>query len=103
MSVLVNFAMFPTDKTGSMSPYIAKIEQAIRRCGFPNQLGAMSTVVETPTLQDAFDVMQAAYAALEGCTRVYLNATFDIRTDRDNRMEGKVRSVEEKLASLCEK
>ena len=100
MSVLVNFSMFPTDKTGSMSPYVAKIEQAIRRTGFPSQLGSMSTVVETLTLREAFAVIEAAYAALEGCTRVYVNATLDIRTDRDNRMTAKVQSVEEKIAQL---
>ena len=100
MSVLINLSMFPTDKTGSMSPHVAKIEQAIRRMGYPSQLGAMSTVVETPTLHEALAVIEAAYQALEGCTRVYVNATMDIRTDRDNRMESKVRSVEEKIAQL---
>ena len=100
MSVLINFSMFPTDKMGSMSPYVAKIEQAIRRMGYPSQLGSMSTVVEAPTVHEALAVIEAAYNALEGCTRGYVNATMDIRTDRDNRMQSKVRSVEEKLANL---
>ena len=100
MSVLVNFSMFPTDKTGSMSPYVAKIEQAIRRMGFPSQVGSMSTVVETPTLREAFSVIEAAYAALEGCTRGDINGTVDVGTDRDNRMAAKVASVEEKIAQL---
>lgn len=100
MSVLVNFSMFPTDKTGSMSPYVAKIELAIRATGYPSQLGSMSTVVETPTLPEALSVIEVAYKALEGCSRVYVNATLDIRTDRDNRMTSKVASVEEKMAKL---
>ncbi len=100
MSVLVNFAMFPTDKVGSMSPYVARLEKAIRAEGYPSQLGPMSTVVETPTLDEAFKVMRAAYGALEtDCKRVYLSATFDIRSDRDNRMQAKVDSVEEKIKS----
>jgi len=53
-------------------------------------------------LHEALAVIEAAYQALEGCTRVYVNATMDIRTDRDNRMESKVRSVEEKIAQLGE-
>ena len=83
-----------------MSPYVAKIEQAIRRLGFPSQLGPMSTVVETQTLQQALNVIEEAYKALEGATRVYVNATLDIRTDRDNRMLSKVHSVEEKIKKL---
>lgn len=99
MSVLVNFAMFPTDKVGSMSPYVARLEKAIRAEGYPSMLGPMSTVVETPTLDEAFRVVRAAYSALESdCSRVYLSATFDIRTDRDNRMQAKVDSVEQKIA-----
>ena len=34
MSVLVNFAIFPTDKGTSISPYVARVERAIRALGF---------------------------------------------------------------------
>lgn len=101
MSVLVNFAMFPTDKGTSMSPYVARIEKAIQSMGFPSQLGPMSTVVETPTLTDALEVINTAYKALANdCHRIYLTATFDIKEGKDNRMLQKVASVKDKLRQL---
>lgn len=98
MSVLVNFAMFPTDKGTSISPYVARIELAIRELGYPSQLGPMSTVVETSTMREALMVLERAYEVLgDDCARVYVSATFDIRRGCENRMEAKVRSVEEKM------
>ena len=98
MSVLVNFAIFPTDKGTSISPYVARVERAIRALGFQSQLGPMSTVVETETMAEALRVLQASYDALaEDCTRVYYTATFDIKQSPMGRMQAKVKSVESKI------
>ena len=45
MSVIMNFAMFPTDKGISVSPYVAKIVECIRTKGFIAQLTSMGTIV----------------------------------------------------------
>ena len=91
MSVLVNFAIFPTDKGTSISPYVARVERAIRALGFQSQLGPMSTVVETETMAEALRVLQASYDALaEDCTRVYCTATFDIKQSPMGRMQAKL-------------
>lgn len=101
MSVLVNFAMFPTDKGASVSPYVAQIEKAIRGCGFPSQLTPMSTIVETDTLAEALSVIQAAQDAIaEQCDRIYISATIDVRKGKRNRMKEKIDSVESKITGL---
>ena len=98
MSVVTNFAMFPTDKGDSVSHYVTKIIKHIRRSGYTNQLTAMGTLIETETLPEAFDLINEAYKILEvDCERVYVTVTIDIRKGKLGRMESKIRSVEDKL------
>ena len=102
MSVLVNFAIFPTDKghTG-LSTYVARVERAVRALGYPTSLGPMSTVVETPTMAEALHALEVATACLTAdCERIYLSANFDIKAGGMGRMQGKVASVEQKLESM---
>ena len=98
MSVVTNFAMFPTDKGDSVSHYVTKIIKHIRRSGYTNQLTAMGTLIETETLPEAFDLINEAYKILEeDCERVYVTVTIDIRKGKLGRMESKIRSVEDKF------
>ncbi len=98
MSVLMNFAIFPTDKGISVSHDVAKIVRLIRRAEYPSQLTAMGTIIETETLQEALTVIDEAYKILEeDCDRIYLTVSIDIRKGKKGRMEGKIRSIEDKL------
>ena len=98
MSVLMNFAMFPTDKGDSVSHYVTKIIKHIRRSGYANQLTAMGTLVETETLLEAITLIDESYKVLEeDCERVYVTINIDIRKGKLGRMESKIRSVEDKL------
>ncbi len=98
MSVLMNFAIFPTDKGISVSPYVARVLDVVRAKGFPVQLTSMGTIVETSTLSEALQVIDDAHNALQSdCDRVYITANFDIKQGAVGRMEAKVKSVEDKL------
>ena len=98
MSVLMNFAMFPTDKGISVSPYIARITEMIRAKGHENQLTAMGTLVETDTLDEALEVISYTYKVLESdCERVYVTMNLDIKRGVKGRIRTKVDSVETKL------
>ncbi|MDI3526826.1 MAG: hypothetical protein PWR03_1009 [Tenuifilum sp.] len=98
MSVLMNFAMFPTDKGASVSPYVAKIIKMISGLGYEYRLTAMGTIVETPTLQQALEVIDKSYKLLEpDCERVYVTVNLDIRKSDMGRIEGKIKSVKQKL------
>lgn len=98
MSVLLNFAMFPTDKGDSVSHYVTKIIRHIRRSGYSNQLTAMGTLIETESLQQAFALIDESYKILEeDCDRVYVNISLDIRKGKIGRIDSKIRSIEDKL------
>lgn len=98
MSVLVVFAMFPTDNNGSASPYVSKVVKMVSESGYPYKLNAMGTVFETDTMPEALGVIEQAYKILEpDCERVYCTMSMDIRKNFKNRIDGKVKSIEDKI------
>ncbi|WP_428623859.1 MTH1187 family thiamine-binding protein [Sedimenticola sp.] len=102
MSVLLEFAMFPTDKGESVSAYVSQVIRMIRNSGIDYQLTPMGTIVETDTLPQALSLVEAAYRILDqaGCDRVYSSLKLDIRKGKGDRMRGKVESVREKIGAV---
>jgi len=101
MSVLMEFAMFPTDKGESVSGYVSRIIKMIEGERFSYQLTSMGTIIETSTMRDALMVIEKAYEELEeDCNRIYSTIKLDIRKNKDNRMEGKIRSIEQKIGKI---
>ncbi|NPA53130.1 MAG: MTH1187 family thiamine-binding protein [Aquificae bacterium] len=104
MSVLVEFAMFPTDKGESVSAYVSRIIKMIDESGVPYKLTPMGTVFETETMEEALDIINKAYKQLEpDCNRVYSVVKFDIRKGKSNRLVQKIQSVEKKLGKEVSK
>jgi len=104
MSVLVEFAMFPTDKGESVSQYVSRIIKMIDESGIPYKLTPMGTVFETETIEEALKVIENAYKQLEpDCNRVYSVVKFDIRKGKSNRLVQKIKSVESKLGKEVSK
>ncbi len=104
MSVLVEFAMFPTDKGESVSQYVARIIKMIDESGVPYKLTPMGTVFETETMDEALRIIGEAYKQLEpDCNRVYSVVKFDIRKGKSNRLVQKIKSVENKLGKEVSK
>jgi len=97
MSVLVEFAMFPTDKGESVSPYVARVLTKIDTSGIVYQLTPMGTIFETQTMEEAVRLIQDCYKTLEpDCNRVYATVKFDIRKGSTGRIKSKVESLKEK-------
>ena len=107
MSVLLEFAMFPTSDNcregSSVSKQVAKIIDAIDKSGVKYQLTPMGTVVETDTMQEALDVIALAYEQVKDCERVYSSLKFDIRHNSQDRLKNKIKSVEDKLQRAVNK
>ena len=104
MSVLIEFAMFPTDKGESVSAYVSRIIKMIDESGIPYKLTPMGTVFETETMEEALDIINKAYKQLEkDCNRVYSVVKFDIRKGKSNRLVQKIQSVEKKLGKPVSK
>ncbi|QOP41218.1 MTH1187 family thiamine-binding protein [Sulfurimonas marina] len=101
MSVLLEFAMFPTSDNcregSSVSKQVAKIIDAIDKSGVTYKLTPMGTIVETQTMREALDVIELAYEQVKDCERVYSSLKFDIRHNSDDRLTTKIKSVETHL------
>jgi len=101
MSVLVNFAMFPTDKGDSVSEYVSKIIALVKNSNYPWKLNPMGTVFETETLHEAMDLLEKSYQILEPYSeRVYATINLDIRKGKSGRLEQKIKSVEDKIGKV---
>ncbi|MDD5717278.1 MAG: thiamine-binding protein [Sulfuricurvum sp.] len=101
MSVLLEFAMFPTSgdcrEGSSVSRQVAKIINMIDHSGLPYQLTPMGTIVECESVKEALGIVERSYEQLEGCERVYSTIKLDIREGTIGRLKGKIASVEDKI------
>lgn len=101
MSVLLEFAMFPTSENcrdgSSVSKQVSKIIDAIDKSGVAYKLTPMGTVVETDTIREALDIIELAYEQVSECDRVYSSLKFDIRKGTQNRLVTKIESIEKNL------
>ena len=101
MSVLVNFAMFPTDAGSSKSKPVSKVIEFIKNSGVKYQLGAMGTTIETETMTEALNIINKAYEVLEkDHDRVYTSITMDARKGEVGRMQSKIESIESKIGKV---
>ena len=101
MSVLMEYSIFPTDKGDSVSDYVSRVIDMVKKEGVPYKLTAMGTIVETETMEEALAIVQKSYDILDkDAERVYSTAKFDIRKGKSNRLEGKIQSVEEKIGKV---
>jgi|SRR6056297_95183 len=101
MSVLLEFAMFPTDKGDSVSQYVGKVIQMIKESGHPYKLTAMGTIIETETMDEALAIINKSYQVLEPFSnRVYSSIKLDIRKGKTNRLEEKIKSIESKIGKV---
>ena len=101
MSVLMNFAIFPTDTVGSKSKEVSQVIKMIKDSGVAYKLNSMGTSIETETMQEALKILNDSYEILkENHSRIYSTVTFDIRKNHNNRLEGKVSSIEKIIGSI---
>ncbi|ASJ00745.1 MTH1187 family thiamine-binding protein [Thermococcus gorgonarius] len=96
--VIVEFAIVPLGER-SLSRYVAEVVKLLERKGVKYQLTPMSTIIEVPTVGDAFEIIKEAHELMFtlGAQRVSTTIRIDDRRDRPVRMEDKVRSVMEKV------
>lgn len=98
--VFVSVAPLGTATT-SLSRYVAGVERILRESGLKHQLTAMGTIIEGD-IDAILPVLRRMHEApfAEGALRVSTQIKIDDRRDKPGTMEGKVRSVKEKLTGL---
>lgn len=100
MSVLVNYAMFPTDSGTSVSKYVSKIIKMIDASGVSYKLNPMGTSFETETMAEALQIIEKSYEILKDHERVYSVVNFDIQKNKSNRIQSKIDSIESKIGKV---
>jgi uncharacterized protein (TIGR00106 family) len=99
MKVMIDLCVVPLGVGVSVSNYVAACERVIREAGLKAQLHAYGTNIE-----GEWDAVMAAVKRCHetvhamGAPRITTTIKLGTRTDRDQSMEDKVRSVEEKMA-----
>jgi len=97
MSVLVDLAMFPTDKGESVSPYVCRIIRIIRDSGLPYQFGSMGTSFEGEW-EEVMTLLTRCFEELKkDCDRIYMTIKVDYRHGAGGRIESKIQSIQSKL------
>jgi uncharacterized protein (TIGR00106 family) len=101
MSVLMQFAIFPTDKGTSVSEYVSRVIEMVKQSGFNYKLGPMGTAVETETFADALEILQKSHDILgPDSERIYASINFDIKKGQSGRLEKKIESIEKKIGPV---
>jgi uncharacterized protein (TIGR00106 family) len=98
MKVLVDFGVVPIGAGTSLSAYVAACHQVLEEAGLESRLHAYGTNVEGEW-DDVFAAIKRCHEVLHemGAPRLYTVIKAGTRTDRDQSMNDKVRSVESKL------
>lgn len=87
-------------RTASVSKYVAKAVQVLGKCKrIRYQLTPMGTIVEAGSVKQLLDIAEKMHKIVLGgeVKRVVTTIKIDERSDKRLTMEGKVKSVEEKL------
>ncbi len=95
--MLAHFSVAPFDKGESLSKYVAEIIDLIDKSGLEYRLGAMGTTVEGDT-EEVFELIKQCHSKMRLYSkRVITHIAIDDREGADNRLTGKIKSIENHL------
>jgi uncharacterized protein (TIGR00106 family) len=98
MKVIVDFCLVPIGVGVSVSQYIAECEKILHEAGLKTQLHAYGTNIEGEW-EVVFSAIKRCHERVHemGAPRISSTIRLGTRTDRDQTMEDKIKSVQEKL------
>ena len=95
--LLAEISMWPMDKGESVGAYVAPLLDIIDRSGLSYRLGPLGTCIEGEYDEVIAVVRQCFEHLSQQSNRVACTIKMDWRKGKAGMLEGKVRSVEEKL------
>ena len=98
MNVIADLCLVPIGVGVSVSPYVAACQKILTEAGLKNQLHAYGTNIEGEW-DAVFNAIRRCHEEIHrmGAPRITTTLKFGTRTDREQHMADKIRSVEEKL------
>ncbi|MDD9303074.1 MAG: MTH1187 family thiamine-binding protein [Desulfobacter sp.] len=98
MNVIIDLCVVPLGVGLSVSKYVAACHEIINQAGLKSELHAYGTNIQGD-YDAVFGVVKKCHERIHdmGAPRITTTIKLGTRTDRDQTMEDKVKSVEEKL------
>lgn len=98
MHVIADFTVVPIGVGVSLSPYIAELERVLAQSGLTYETHANGTNIEGEW-EAVFGAVKACHEKLHamGVPRIHTDVKLGTRSDREQRMGDKLRSLREKL------
>lgn len=95
--MLAEFSIVPLDKGVSLSEYVSKILNMVDKSGLDYKLTPMGTIVEGD-LEEVMELIKECHQEMkQHSDRVETKIIIDDRAGAENRIDGKIESVEKKL------
>jgi uncharacterized protein (TIGR00106 family) len=101
MKVIVDFCLVPIGVGVSVSKYIAECEIILKDAGLKTHLHAYGTNIEGDW-EEVFAAIKLCHERVHemGAPRISSTIRLGTRTDREQTMEDKIKSVQEKLQGI---
>ncbi len=98
MKVIVDVAIIPLGVGLSLSKYVAECEKIFKEAGLKTVLHANGTNIEGEW-DEVFEAIKKCHEHLHkiGVPRISTNVRIGTRTDREQTMDDKIKSVESKM------
>jgi uncharacterized protein (TIGR00106 family) len=100
MPILAELRVVPVGTCStSLSSYIAKVVEVLKRHRVKHYVNPMGTCIEVQSFEELALLLNEVVVMLRSfnVNRIVIDIALDIRFDKEPSLEGKVRSVEEKL------
>lgn len=99
MKVMLDFCVVPLGVGVSVSAYVAECQRVLAERGLTHEMHPYGTVVEGEW-DDVFAALRECHERVHalGAPRISTSLRLGTRTDREQTMADKVKSVEDKLA-----
>lgn len=101
--MIAQFSIVPLGVGVSVSQYIARVINIVDESGLPYKLHAMGTIVEGDWDQVMALIKKCRDILMDEVERLLIDIKIDDRKGVTGRIEGKVKSVEEKLGRTLKK
>jgi len=101
--MLIEFSVIPVGAGSSIGDQLAEILKMVDESGLPYKINPMGTVVEGEW-DDLMNLVGKCHKTiLKNSERVYTTMSIDDRKDKPNRLEEKVKSVEQRIGKTLKK
>lgn len=93
--MIAQLSVYPIGKGTSLSRFVRKGISVIENSGYTYEVGGMATTVETPGLDELFELIKQVHAAQvkEGAQRIVIDLKVDDRLDKEATIKSKRESV----------